>query len=512
MSFSSLLLVFSTCSGFAQSPSASETLGLLYGFKIQKQVVNTKDGQEISWGNPQFPHLKQKFNQQGRLVEEQEFFPNSKKVQSVQKYFLNTQEKTFYSESTGKVDRIEKSEIKDKKIYTTFQDFKNNKTFTMVHDKKEVLEQQNEFCQPSPKAIDAIKSMQSFTKLFSGIKLLEQQGKYLNTTMGILVDPECILKDTNFLPTLQSAFGDGLACLKELNTRKTDVLISKMASVLDNPKNPLKILCSETGYDWAGTVAHASFSEDKEHPFISINPKMMDPTIKGTLFHELFHSCGYFHSVHPEVAYTCESCCMEKLKKPHDYQKKANQFACDLCKGDYQDVTSIDYLTKFTEWAENGFSEKPRKYIMDQLAADQTPSKDKMRLFLRNLGIFQSYDVTLIDSIQKTFTTANPSLLPQKPNSSLVIIPSLKPSTDEFASALVSLSEGNKQLSMQKLVNAWKSLPKEPPTTISEKKDFEAQEKSLRALYKDVAFDLRFNNKDDKFIDQLYDENFRKKP
>ncbi len=484
---------------FAQSSSPSEILAQISGFKIEKQEIKTKDGKILSWGRADFPHLNQKFNRQGQLVEEREYFLNSKKLQSVHKYFIeaHSSEKTFYSEATQKPIRIQKSELKGQQVYTTIRDLVTGTSRLLVGDQYE-QESQNtdEPCLPSARAFSQVRSLKAFTRLFSALQVQGTKGDYLKTSMGILVDPSCTQKNENFLFKIQDSITTGLACLKELNTPKAEIMLSKMASILDNQQNPLKIRCNETsGYDWSGTIAHASTTPDqKDHPFISINPeKVNDPDLKATLFHEFFHNCGYRHNVDPEVVSTCESCCMKRKKNyKFEFEAKSIRLACELCDGNYSDVTSIDYLRKFTDWAKNSFSIRPEKTLISQITTDQTPSKEKFQLLLENFGTFNLAYGTLNDTLFKKLSRSKQSLLPKDFPTQSKSLPGLRPSTKEFVDALVIMSKGNKKSAFEKILRAWENLPTQAPPNLNEadKKEFVSQAEALSSLYQNFARDV----------------------
>lgn len=487
---------FHLASAFGQSPLASQVLSEYSGFKIERSETQTKDGKVVIWGNPESPHLQQKFDRSGRLTEEREYFAGSKKLRSVHEHFFRdgSSRKIFFAKDGQKPIRIQTSVLKGDLVFTTIEDLLSGSRIVLPSEvNQREAAQSKDFCLPSASSYAQVKAQKAFEQVFTNLQVQGKSKNYWKTSMGVWVDEACLKKRETFLFDLQESLTTGLACLNELKTSKTEMMISKMASIFDNKENPLKIRCNEvSGFNWSGFLAYASTGpHQSDHPIISINPqKVSHPDLKETLFHELFHNIGYRHGTDPEVADTCASCCFGK-KKNYNYktEEKAVELACELCGGDYLDVTDLNYLRQLTNWSVNAFSTMPQNLLISQiLAEDSTERADlKMQLLLESFAAFGISYGSLNTSLVAHLSKTKPDLLPKglDLDRNPVSFPSIKASTDVFAEGFVAISRRDHALAFDKIIQAWKLLPKGAPSGLStsDKERFESQLAEIAGLY-----------------------------
>ncbi|MBF0297351.1 MAG: hypothetical protein HQK51_01440 [Oligoflexia bacterium] len=200
---------------------------------------------------------------------------------------------------------------------------------------------------------------------------------FYKTSYGYNIHQSCLDKlGESFVKTnVKLAFQEGVSCLVELAgtpppTKGASVNLTKLENILTDSKAgraPAKLICNETktGYDWSGTVAHASTgtrdviatTPAAEHPNISINPRYNNSDtdnknkidakyFRRTIFHEFFHNMSYRHGSDVEYAYACEECCMEKnTQRDYNYQRRRYASSCRVCAGKYTDgMNDLEYL------------------------------------------------------------------------------------------------------------------------------------------------------------------------
>ena len=214
--------------------------------------------------------------------------------------------------------------------------------------------------------------------------------QYMTQSGGHIIHKSCFdnFGKGNFLNAYNKAFGEGFSCLKRLEEkfqnkkgRGGSLALKnalKLQSLWENGDNPLSIVCNEFNVKsdgimlsepgeidsiWVnnGKVAHAarasSDASDEtgtgvSHPFISINPffkiksnlsekkvKRLYKSVSASIFHEALHNIGYVHGEPIEVAYSCETCCMN----PREKSKKTRDLACKICTGDYKGPDDMEY-------------------------------------------------------------------------------------------------------------------------------------------------------------------------
>jgi hypothetical protein len=189
--------------------------------------------------------------------------------------------------------------------------------------------------------------------------------EYTRTDFGYRVHKSCTQGKNWVMPLIRESINEGLACLTRLKRqgmRGAARNLSSLQSILS--RNNVQVICSEPGYNWTGTAAHATTGTERAreqlplvHPGISMGPSMFtgvrnaktNKYFKSTLFHEQLHNIGNRHGVEPEISYTCSACCFPE-------NDKATAAACKVCGGDYSSITDPEYIRDITAFGQVSYS------------------------------------------------------------------------------------------------------------------------------------------------------------
>lgn len=221
---------------------------------------------------------------------------------------------------------------------------------------KQPLEEMKAYtdCLMQPKGSEAIARLLELEKVFQAkaTHFSPIGNGMFRTDYGLLVDDKCIeiygadrlhrLLRESILQTASCM----LAHAKGPMPRQT---VERLAALLANEKNPLKIQCSRAEC-WDDAVALGSVGDSSEN-YIALSPYESsfitdDTQLKSTLVHEMMHNCGHSHGDTVDVSYGCESCCVDMGNTP-----TSRAAACRICGGSHSDISSRAYQQDFLAWA-----------------------------------------------------------------------------------------------------------------------------------------------------------------
>lgn len=342
---SALLLFFICTLQLAQAQNLNiHSIGVKA--ELLKTEIKSKSGKTLVWkfADAKEPHLIQGFNLKGELVLEKldndtnKIFEKVKEINaakqlSTEKYDLN---------QDGKFEKIKKIQILQNELVVTDLVLNNKGEFEMQSETTiSLLEAlgQSEICDVNASENPIFKNIKAFTPLIEQLFITEVKDGFSHTSFGPKIHESCMKQFGESFPALvQSTLRDSLNCLSLLDGPGSRENLTKIASILENKDNPLKLRCGEDL--GSGAAARATIPGDKGFPSIAIskthesNPK----EIKDTVFHELLHNCGHIHHKdHIEYMYSCPDCCE---RKPMD---KTSEY-CKMCRGDYTDPNSFEYI------------------------------------------------------------------------------------------------------------------------------------------------------------------------
>lgn len=296
---------------------------------VEKKIDNDNDG-EI---DQIVKYLK---NDPTGLVELRKYFlPKSKLPSLTEKFIKDLKNKNIkvISEYDDNVDGV--------------IDRKQNKIIDLFAVK--------ENCDPSLKGFSELNSFAD-----DSLKVLQGKEKSL-VIESYNIDAGCFNEKGRdwFLMRLTNAMTTGMSCLKDLAGKNGRGAQKNYAGLdLLMKRNKIQLYCSQTDYDWHGTLAHATVSSDDEinglkHPAISLNPNLAsrlkssggDLEFERTLFHEQLHNLGFRHGHDIEYPYACEVCCF-----PRDEKEEVKNKACQICSGNYSDGNDINYVADISDY------------------------------------------------------------------------------------------------------------------------------------------------------------------
>lgn len=190
-----------------------------------------------------------------------------------------------------------------------------------------------------------------------------------------------------FKKILRDANKKGYSCLSKLATesvnskKQTELfnLLNRMDSAIKSNTWNVKILCNDKEAFKKNeksrkpdTLAFATSRDvtykGHKHPLISISPHLKTgffgnisrDEMTTVLFHEMIHNFGYSHGDGTDMAYGCEVCCF-----PGEFSKKAQQSACNVCKGEYSDNLSPDYMKDIAQLGLYSKTNTAKTYFAD---------------------------------------------------------------------------------------------------------------------------------------------------
>lgn len=297
------------------------------------------------------------------LVEKRIDNDNDGEIDLIVKYLKNAPSKLVelrkYYQPKSKFPHLTEEFIKDLKN-------KNIKVISEYDDNEDgVIDRKNnkiidlyavkENCDPNLKGFDELNSFAD-----NSLKVLQGKEKSL-VIESYNIDAGCFKEKGRdwFLMRLTNAMTTGMSCLKDLADKNGRGAQKNYAGLdLLMKRNKIQLYCSQTDYDWHGTLAHATVSSDDEingikHPAISLNPNLAarlksnggDLEFEKTLFHEQLHNLGYRHGHDIEYPYACEVCCF-----PNDEKKEVTNKACQICSGNYSSGNDINYVSDISEY------------------------------------------------------------------------------------------------------------------------------------------------------------------
>ncbi len=211
----------------------------------------------------------------------------------------------------------------------------------------------------------------SATSLAIGEKI---NGQFHKTGTGFKIEQDCFNKwGDGFKDVVKESVSTGLQCLSRLAKKNKQKMTGALKNGFDLTQlfkdDKISLVCSETGYDWEGTRAHASTKKGQKmetknihHPFVSLNPKFPEnkvqnrkdelKQIKETIFHEALHNLGFRHSEDIEFSYGCGACCFDNTEAGN-----GKDIACKICLGDYKNEMDPNYLSDFVDFGKENYKE-----------------------------------------------------------------------------------------------------------------------------------------------------------
>lgn len=199
---------------------------------------------------------------------------------------------------------------------------------------------------------------------------------FILTGFGHQIDEACLRNWGPDFPLLvRDSIKVGLQCLTDLHTSfgDRDMITGSLRNAFELTRllesDQVKILCSESDYDWEGTTGHASTASGESieglnvsHPYISINPHYPEAgqqrassedlsELRKTLFHEQLHNLGYRHGHDIEYPYTCEDCCFSA----GDEDAELKDAACRVCAGNYKNDVDPFYVKDFIIYSQKSY-------------------------------------------------------------------------------------------------------------------------------------------------------------
>lgn len=455
----------------------------------------------IEWldDNSGKPLLIQKFDAQGNLLFESEHRPGISFPTKISQVSLQNRDRKieYYNPKNGKLEKTEIRFIQNDKqvievrIPASASGGKETvyKSHFPLYEEIETAE----LCRPSKAALSDLRSVKELSDFVGKILITGKKGKLHTTSMGILIDPACMkLHGSDFPLLVQTAYVEGLSCLKKMDGFDSRGNFRKIVSILSNKENPLKIDCSSPYSRWETAAAHATTSADqKDHPRIDLNPTYKSDRnyLKNTLFHELFHNIGYQHEHDIEYPYMCGSCCFDKKKKYEVLvDGMAVDAACEICKGDFVDANDKDYLTtliKYDTFADASYS---KRFLLKQIISDPRSSDEKMTL----LGNYFAGQPTLYPLYSEYYSLkgAKLKLDPPNPMAASYLNPSLQPSSRMLVAAINSADAGNFSETLKALEIGIAQLP---PMNKSKKTFADNQVADTYQVYEEVLDRIRYD-------------------
>lgn len=198
----------------------------------------------------------------------------------------------------------------------------------------------------------------------SSIQAASLSDEFHQTNWGHRIHKSCLENDNKdwFLQNAEKAIKDGMSCLEQLGkSGGSGALKNHISLNTILQQNNVQIICNESNYNWGtSTIAHATTSADTvntslKHPGISFNPasvakyksqgKSGENEFVRTVFHEQLHNLGYLHGHDIEYPYACEKCCF-----PESESSEQKNLACNICSGNYNSSTDINYLRDITNY------------------------------------------------------------------------------------------------------------------------------------------------------------------
>jgi hypothetical protein len=299
--------------------------------------------------------ITQYFDRDGHLVKELEDLNSNGKHEVIKDYDLPNQTTSlnYDTNEDGFVERIETTKPFGQLRKTKIEYFEKGKSGPIkTSEFEDPIGEQIQSGLDCNAAKDWMNSIASLGTLLTEAMIVGKVSFYDKTSFGVLIDESCKDLHKDILLISQAAIAEGISCLKQLGGKGSEANLALIQSLLENKRNPVKIRCDErTGYPWREDVnAYASIPSDRGHPFMSLNPtkSALPAQLKATIFHELFHNCGYRHSHDVEYSYTCETCCISPSIAPKNESEK--EIGCKICKGDYQDRLDPKYLKDYGNW------------------------------------------------------------------------------------------------------------------------------------------------------------------
>lgn len=306
------------------------------------------------------------FNENGRLTREETDSDGDGRLDTFTEYFADGRSLKRTVDETG--ERFEESVPADDHVRVLVYRKENGRPVFVnaysrpLREEKDLVFDSATDCYRDPKVrselaqIEALAPLlqEKFTRLFTPAK-----GGMLLSSFGVLVEKSCIKglggeKNTHRL--IREAILEGVSCmLAHTSGIGAQQNLEKIAAHLANTKNPLKINCNEPTC-WDGAVASATVNSTySDHPAIALSPfefkefRKDENFFKGTIFHELLHTCGHNHGVGVEYSYSCDSCCYEKK----DLTTDGWEASCRICGGKHSSAYESGYLADLVTWSKS---------------------------------------------------------------------------------------------------------------------------------------------------------------
>ncbi|MEQ1721784.1 MAG: hypothetical protein ABL930_01320 [Pseudobdellovibrio sp.] len=426
---------------FSASLFAEELMINSIGVKAEliKTENISKSGKTILWqfSDAKAPHLIQGFNLEGKLVlekydnDENNIF--EKVIETKLKEKVSIEQ--YDENQDGKFEKIRKLSSQGSDLTITTSVLNINGQFEIISETKISMKEAlslPDVCDSDPSKNEIFKKIKAFKPLMEESFISKTEGAYSITSFGPAVHESCLKKFGKEFPSLlQSTLRNGLNCLSRLDGPGSRENLTKIASILENKQNPLKLRCNVPIHD--GALAMAKIPGQEGFPGIDFSPteKFEEKNLRGLIFHELLHNCGHLHVPEDvEYMYACPNCCEDKpINK--------DRASCKICRGDFRNTNTFEYQLAYSQTLYSAGVDKISAQILSGKFAGR---KDAPFLFLSSIQYSPDnkdiYDQMYSYYKSKGFMTPENSSYLRAPNRAVPISQEVKALADAFSNAV----------------------------------------------------------------------------